>query len=93
MSFFPASLENLIEKFASLPGIGRKSAQRLAFHVLALPDEDALSFASAITDAKRSVHTCQVCQNLLHLCQRPAGSQHHLCGVRAPGCAQHRAGP
>ena len=37
MSFFPASLENLIDKFASLPGIGRKSAQRLAFYVLGLP--------------------------------------------------------
>lgn len=38
MSFFPASLENLIDKFAALPGIGRKSAQRLAFHVLSLPE-------------------------------------------------------
>ena len=64
MSFFPASLENLIDKFASLPGIGRKSAQRLAFHVLALPEDEAVSFADAITDAKRSVHCCAICQNL-----------------------------
>ena len=41
MSFFPSSLETLIDKFASLPGIGRKSAQRLAFHVLGLPDAEA----------------------------------------------------
>ena len=41
MSFFPASLENLIDKFASLPGIGRKSAQRLAFHILSLPESEA----------------------------------------------------
>ena len=41
MSFFPASLDNLVDKFAALPGIGRKSAQRLAFHVLALPDAEA----------------------------------------------------
>lgn len=64
MSFFPPSLENLIEKFAALPGIGKKSAQRLAFHVLSLPDGEAESFAAAITEAKSSVHCCPVCQNL-----------------------------
>ncbi len=64
MSFFPASLENLIDRFASLPGIGRKSAQRLAFHVLALPENDALAFADAITEARKSVRCCRVCQNL-----------------------------
>jgi len=64
MSFFPSSLETLIDKFASLPGIGRKSAQRLAFHVLGLPDAEAESFAAAITEAKRNVHCCLVCQNL-----------------------------
>ena len=56
MSFFPASLENLIDKFASLPGIGKKSAQRLAFYILSLPDEEAAAFARAITAAKSSVH-------------------------------------
>lgn len=64
MSFFPPSLENLIDKFAALPGIGKKSAQRLAFHVLSLPDGEAASFASAIMEAKNSVHCCPVCQNL-----------------------------
>lgn len=64
MSFFPPSLENLIDKFASLPGIGKKSAQRLAFHVLSLPDAEAGSFAAAILEAKSSVHCCPVCQNL-----------------------------
>ena len=63
-SFFPAALENLIDAFASLPGIGRKSAQRLAFHVLALPEGEAEAFANAVLEAKRSVHTCPVCQNL-----------------------------
>lgn len=63
-SFFPASFENLIDGFASLPGIGRKSAQRLAFHILSLSDEDAEAFANAVLQAKRSVHTCPVCQNL-----------------------------
>lgn len=64
MSYFPASLENLIEKFASLPGIGKKTAQRLAFFVLGLPDEAAQNFADAITEAKRNIHLCQVCQNM-----------------------------
>ena len=64
MSFFPSSLENLIDKFASLPGIGKKSAQRLAFYVLSQSDEAAQSFADAITDAKKSVHCCRICQNL-----------------------------
>lgn len=64
MSFFPASLENLIDKFASLPGIGRKSAQRLAFYVLSLPENEVQAFAAAIVDAKSSVHCCKICQNL-----------------------------
>ena len=64
MSFFPVSLETLIDKFASLPGIGKKSAQRLALYVLSLSDEDAASFADAIVNAKNAVHYCAVCQNL-----------------------------
>ena len=64
MSFFPNALENLIDQFAALPGVGRKSAQRLAFHVLSLPQEEADRFANAVLEAKKSVHTCPVCQNL-----------------------------
>lgn len=64
MAFFPPSLENLIDKFAALPGVGKKSAQRLAFYVLSLPDGETESFAQAILDAKKSVHCCPVCQNL-----------------------------
>ena len=55
MEYFPAPLEKLVEQFAKLPGVGYKSAQRLAFHVLSLPAEEAQTFADAITDAKRSV--------------------------------------
>ena len=89
MSFFPASLENLIDKFAALPGIGRKSAQRLAFHVLALPDEEALAFASAITEAKRSVHTCRICQNLTEgeicaICASDRRDKSTICVVSEP---------
>ena len=64
MQFFPAALQNLADQFARLPGIGGKTAQRLAFHVLSLNKEDAEEFAGAILEAKRSVHTCPVCQNL-----------------------------
>lgn len=64
MSFFPPSLENLIDKFAALPGVGKKSAQRLAFYVLSLPDGEAQSFAAAIIEAKNSVHCCPICENL-----------------------------
>ena len=64
MQYFPAPLENLVEQFARLPGIGSKSAQRLAFYVLGLSEAEAQSFADAIVNAKRSVTCCPVCQNL-----------------------------
>ena len=60
----PAALERLTEQFARLPGVGMKSAQRLAFHVLEMPLEGAEAFAEAIVDARRSIHPCPVCQNL-----------------------------
>ena len=89
MSFFPNALETLIDKFASLPGIGKKTAQRLAFHVLALPEEDALSFAAAIVDAKRSIHSCSVCHNLTDseicpICDSPKRDQSTICVVAEP---------
>ena len=64
MQYFPASLQELADQFARLPGIGGKTAQRLAFHVLGLPEDAAQEFADAIMEAKRNVHTCPVCQNL-----------------------------
>ena len=64
MQYFPAALQELADQFARLPGIGGKTAQRLAFHVLGLPQEEAEEFAQAILEAKRAVHTCPVCQNL-----------------------------
>ena len=64
MRYFPAALQDLADQFARLPGIGGKTAQRLAFHVLELPLADAQAFAEAILEAKRTAHTCPVCQNL-----------------------------
>ena len=63
MEYFPAPLEKLVEQFARLPGIGGKSAQRLAFYVLGLPEAEAQEFADAIVDAKKSVTCCPECQN------------------------------
>ena len=64
MQYFPPALENLVEHFAKLPGVGVKSAQRLAFHMLSLPQEEAAAFAQAIIDAKTHIHCGPVCQNL-----------------------------
>ena len=58
------ALSHLSEQFGRLSGVGRKSAQRMAYSVLALSDEEAAEFAEAILDAKRNIHLCPVCQNL-----------------------------
>jgi len=89
MSFFPSSLENLIDKFASLPGIGRKSAQRLAFYVLSKSDEEAKAFADAITEAKEKVRCCRICQNLTDgevcaICRSDRRDKGTICVVSEP---------
>ena len=57
-------LARLIEQFERLPGVGKKSAQRLAFYVLNLPKEKAAEFAASIIEAKEKIHKCSTCQNL-----------------------------
>ena len=89
MEYFPAPLEALVEQFARLPGIGGKTAQRLAFHVLSLPEEDAQEFAQAILDAKRSVTCCPECQNftaggLCPICASPKRDASTICVVADP---------
>ncbi len=89
MSFFPPTFENLIDAFASLPGIGKKSAQRLAFHVLSLPEGEAEAFAAAILEARSSVHTCPVCQNLTDgelcpICRNERRDKSTVCVVSEP---------
>ena len=64
MEYFPPALEKLVEQFARLPGIGRKTAQRLAFFVLSLPEDQAETFAQAVLEAKRAIALCPICQNL-----------------------------
>ena len=89
MRVFPAALQELADQFARLPGIGGKTAQRLAFHVLELPLEDAQEFADAILEAKRSVHCCPVCQNLTDreicpVCDDDSRDKSVICVVAEP---------
>ena len=64
MAEYIESLQNLAEQFGRLPGVGRKSAMRMAFAVLELSEEEARAFADTIIDAKQKIHLCPVCQNL-----------------------------
>ncbi len=64
MAYSVLPLTRLIEQFEKLPGVGRKGAQRLAFHVLGLPKEKAVDFANAILEAHEKIKKCSVCQNL-----------------------------
>ena len=89
MKYYPNAMERLTEQFARLPGIGGKTAQRLAFYVLGRSEEEALAFANAIVDAKRTVKTCPVCQNLTDeelcpLCADPRRDQGVICVVAEP---------
>lgn len=89
MEYFPAPLEKLAEQFAQLPGIGSKSAQRLAFYVLGLSESEARDFADAILDAKKSVTCCPVCQNftaggLCPICSSPKRDSSTICVVADP---------
>ena len=89
MNYFPAALQDLADQFARLPGIGGKTAQRLAFYVLSLPMEEAQGFADAIVRAKTQVHTCPVCQNLTDrevcpICDDPMRDKGVICVVADP---------
>ena len=89
MRAFPAALERLSEQFARLPGIGGKTAQRLAFYMLSLPEEEAQSFADAIIDAKKTVRLCPVCQNLTDqelcaICADDERDHSEICVVAEP---------
>ena len=89
MEYFAAPLQNLIEEFEKLPGIGTKTAQRLAFHVLNQPMEKAEKFAAAILDAKKSLCYCRECQNLSDrevcgICSNPARDHSLICVMESP---------
>ncbi len=82
-------IARLIEELTKLPGIGPKSAQRLAFWLLKAPDDDARQLAQAIVDAKQKVTYCSVCYNLTDedpcaICQAPRRDQSIICVVEDP---------
>lgn len=79
----------LSEQFAKLPGIGMKSAQRLAYHVMEMSEADVKAFANALLDAKKSVHTCPVCQNfteqaVCRFCSDERRDHRTVCVVETP---------
>ena len=85
-----ASIETLIEKFAQLPGIGRKSAERIAFYILErMSDQNAHEMANAIVEAKKSIHFCKECQNLTDvdpckICSSQKRDRSIICVVESP---------
>jgi recombination protein RecR len=86
---YPKPLTKLINELSKLPGIGGKTAQRLAFFILAMPDADAEGIAGAITEAKQGLKYCSVCGNLTDeepcaLCGDPARDRHVICVVESP---------
>lgn len=79
----------LAEKFASLPGIGMKSAQRLAYHVMSMEESAVEDFAQALMDAKKNVHSCSVCCNLTErdvcpICGDDQRDHSVICVVESP---------
>ena len=83
------SVTKLVDEFAKLPGIGKKSAERLAYHVLRVHKTEAMALAEAIRDVKENVRHCQVCYNLSEqdrcsICQDPRRDQGLLCVVEQP---------
>jgi len=86
---FAESVTRLIDEFARLPGIGKKSAERLAYHILRVPEAEALGLASAIADVKRNVHHCAICYNLAEgdecaICRDSRRDPSLLCVVEQP---------
>lgn len=89
MHYLPPALEKLAEQFARLPGIGSKTAQRLAFYILTLSEDEASEFADAIIEAKKTVKTCPVCQNITDgdvcsICANQSRDSSVICVVAEP---------
>lgn len=87
---YPNSLVQLIRELSRLPGVGPKSAQRLAFHLFESPEDDVRSLAESILDAKRSLRACPVCHNVTDaercaVCADAARDQDRICVVEEPG--------
>ena len=89
MSKFAEPMSRLIDELKKLPGVGAKSAQRLAFHILRSSDEDAEALASAVRDVKANLRLCSVCNNITDVdpcayCTSPTRNQRLVCVVEEP---------
>ena len=89
MDFYPVAIEKLIEEFAKLPSIGQKTAQRLALHVLNLPEDEVKEFANALVQARGTIKYCSVCGNFTDkdpcaICSNPNRDNSVICVVEQP---------
>ena len=86
---YEGALQDLVEEFGKLPGIGPKSAQRLAFHILQTDSQDVNALAQALTDVKQRVRFCEICGNVSEeaectVCQDPRRDRSMICVVEEP---------
>ena len=89
MEFYPLAIEKLIEEFAKLPSIGKKSAQRLTLHILNLPKDEVEEFANALVKARGTIKYCSVCGNFTDtdpcaICSNPNREKDIICVVEQP---------
>ena len=89
MKYYAKPLNRLINELARLPGVGEKTAQRLAFHILSMSDEEAFALADAVRDAKQTMKYCSVCGNLTDsdpcsICSDKTRDQSTICVVESP---------
>src|SRR5438045_1455912 len=89
MNILPKSLQKVIESFERLPGIGGKTAQRLAFYLLHVPQEELDKFAGSLSDLKRNTLLCSICKNVTEIdpcaiCSNSSRDQKLLCIVEQP---------
>ena len=89
MSIYTPALQKLIDQLGKLPGVGPKSAQRIAFHLIKVPDQDALNLANAIQEAKERVRFCESCFNMsdelvCEICSDPQRDTSLICVVEEP---------
>ncbi len=89
MSYNIIPLDNLIDQFAKIPGVGRKSAQRMAFYILNLPLDDARMFSESILNAKKQIIKCKICQNISEteecsICTNENRNKSTICVVQDP---------
>ena len=86
---YTASFSKLIEVFQKMPGVGHKSAVRMAYYILSLSEQEAQEVVSAITDAKQKMHYCSLCQNLTEadpcdICTNPKRDNSVICVMEQP---------